>query len=594
MSKKVNRGQVSRHRHGSVALGNRKKPRGQKAHPHSSKGSKEPWLPDRFALFILLLLPWIVFWVIPSWPFQGVGAMDPWYYFGEFIHFPRYERLNPNYAGERLPWILPGYVFIHLFSAPNGVLLLHICFYSIATFSIYSVVKKFTNVRTALLTSCLMGCHVFFLSANGWTYVDGACLAYLSLSFALLTRALFSQKTGIWIFLSGVAWGALIYTYVMWLILTPACALFYIYLSAETPVSWYKLRVLVFKFFYFFAAGLLALTLLLSLCFGSFFAFRFFFYSNLSTALAFSHMREPLIKGGYEWVKSASWIVFPVITFLAAIGLLVLQKLKRVTLSRSALAILMVYIYCFVVAVVMTVRNNRLLELDYCADILVPVVFAVLGISILKVPARLNNFSYWTLLISSCALCVTPLASHHVGAFMMGLALPYAIGIAGLGIRLLFPASAWAWAFCLGSLAFASLGLGPEGLPAWRTLTDGGDALMRRVESAIEAINRRVPSGRIPVFWIDDYTDPMTTDYRSIMCGFVTHGVSMWHFPNVTKRQPYPPNTFLIMITRQKDVFAEANATITRAGMPLSFVAQDHIGQGEQSYWITYTRVLSN
>src|SRR5690242_15252098 len=80
----------------------------------------------------LLLLPWTIFAINRNWPFQGLGHMDPWYYFGEFIHFPHYQKLISGYAGERLMWILPGVVLDRVFSPVYGLLVLHILFYSIS------------------------------------------------------------------------------------------------------------------------------------------------------------------------------------------------------------------------------------------------------------------------------------------------------------------------------------------------------------------------------------------------------------------------------------------------------------------------------
>jgi hypothetical protein len=70
----------------------------------------------------LLLLPWVLLAINPNWPFKSLGSMDPWYYFGGPIHFPHYQRLNPSYAGERLMWILPGFVLADILSPVYGVL----------------------------------------------------------------------------------------------------------------------------------------------------------------------------------------------------------------------------------------------------------------------------------------------------------------------------------------------------------------------------------------------------------------------------------------------------------------------------------------
>jgi hypothetical protein len=283
------------------------------------------------------------------------------------------------------------------------------------------------------------------------------------------------------------------------------------------------------------------------------------------------------------------------LTFLVCTAFLVQHRRGIVALARPAKAILHIYVYCFAAAVVMTIRNNRLLEFDYLASILMPMVFLALGVTVLKVPWSVGEFWYFMILTGCCTICIWPLSKpgRYQLALILGLALPYLVGIIGLGARMIWPAHTWAWMFSLGCMAVASFGLVPaaEGR-AWKVSYDGL-ATTRRVAAAIEAIEQRVPEGRVPVFWIDNYTDPMRTDYRSIMCGFMTHRMSMWNFPSVDNGRSYPPGTFLVMITGHKDVFEVANATITRVGMPLLLVGRDQIGTDGGSYWITYTRVLS-
>src|SRR5438874_12553571 len=79
--------------------------------------------------FILILWPFGLLLLNSNWPFQSLGHMDPWYYFGEFIHFPHYQALSAGYPGERLMWILPGYVLTHVLSPTYGLAALHFIFF---------------------------------------------------------------------------------------------------------------------------------------------------------------------------------------------------------------------------------------------------------------------------------------------------------------------------------------------------------------------------------------------------------------------------------------------------------------------------------
>src|SRR5215831_3757827 len=125
--------------------------------------------------WILLLgaLPWIIYLINPAWPFQSLGHMDPWYYFGYFAHFPQYQRIAPTYSGERLTWIIPGYLLARVFGHVYGTLLLHILSYYVSVFSIRSVLARLSDPRTAFATACLLACHPLFIGANGWDFVEG-------------------------------------------------------------------------------------------------------------------------------------------------------------------------------------------------------------------------------------------------------------------------------------------------------------------------------------------------------------------------------------------------------------------------------------
>src|SRR5215475_10163233 len=106
---------------------------------------------------MFLLLPAVLFWFNPNWPFQGLGHMDPWYYFGNIQHFPKYHNLFPAYYGERMTWIAPGVLFVHLFGPVAGVVLLHVATYTISLLLFHGILKQLTDARTAFCATLLLG-----------------------------------------------------------------------------------------------------------------------------------------------------------------------------------------------------------------------------------------------------------------------------------------------------------------------------------------------------------------------------------------------------------------------------------------------------
>jgi len=137
--------------------------------------------------------------------------------------------------------------------------------------------------------------------------------------------------------------------------------------------------------------------------------------------------------------------------------------------------------------------------------------------------------------------------------------------------------------FCL---SLASFGLTPA-YPgsAWRARYNGL-ATWTRICEAIDVIRNRVPKWQAPIFWIDDFTDPLTSEYRAIMCA-VHLGNSMWHYPKVDDNAHYAPGTSIVLLTAKRDVLGEANEAMTHAGMPLALSSQDLISMDGVSHWIT-------
>jgi hypothetical protein len=547
---------------------------------------------------ILLLLPWIIFYVNPNWPFQSLGHMDPWYYFGEFIHFPHYQRLMPGYPGERLMWILPGLVLARIFSPTYGLIALHVLFYCLATFSLYYIVQTFTERRTALLTSCLLGCHPLFIGANGWSYEGGGSIAYFLLTLAFIVRATSSRLRRTCILLAGIWWASLVYTYILWLALTPCFVYFYFAVGHQDSreFSLRAIRQRMVPFLTWFAMGAVLLTVALQVLhralYGS--GSGFFFRNNVEAALF--HLRlehSPWSSGNFAWITSGSWIVFPVLAFLLCAGLLLQHAQRIAVLQPVAMASILVYLFCLGLLVVMTLRPNHLLEFDYFTSILIPSIFLLMGLTILKVPDTWHGPRLYFLVALCCAVCLTPLwkVNLYRVALVGGLTFTYAIGVAGVGIRLLWPNRTASWVVSLCALSVASFALVP-GYPgaAWRMEYDGL-ASTKRIAAAIELIENRLPAESYPTFWIDNYGSRLTTEYRAIMCGFLSHGLSMWEYPRINAQRVYKPGTFVILITEERDVFDAANQTMTRAGMPLSLYGQDLIAAGDISYWLTYVRV---
>jgi hypothetical protein len=104
---------------------------------------------------------------------------------------------------------------------------------------------------------------------------------------------------------------------------------------------------------------------------------------------------------------------------------------------------------------------------------------------------------------------------------------------------------------------------------------------------------------KFPVFWVDNLSgkDRLTAEYRALMCAIQSHMLSMWEYPAVDPTKHYGPGTIVVIVTPEANVFGSANATMTKAGMPLrllneTLISGEDIGK-PAAYWLTITEVLA-
>jgi hypothetical protein len=535
---------------------------------------------------ILLALPWLIFILNSNWVYQGFGNYDPFYYFGHFIHFPHYQRLQPTYAGERLAWVLPGYVLVHLLTPVYGTLALHFLAYSTTALSLHAILRRFVSPRAALLSVCMLGCHPYFLSANGTDYVTGGCLAYSSLAFLFLVRAGDGTSLFPWALAAGSSWAAAIYTYPVWIALTPACV--FVALARGTTRRVVRMALP-------FAMGMLVLTAGLAaaheLIYGA--GGLSFQRVTLGTMRMMSPLQQnPFASHGFS-LTFADWLVFPGIAAAIAILLMLPGARRWISLPAGADKLLLANLYMIVVMALMTVRGG-LLQFDFMANFLLPGTFLALGVTVFTLPDRMGSAWFWSVLGLSCLISILPLA--RPGLYQkpptLGAVLPAFFLVTGAAIRLVRPRSAIAWTACVVLFGAASFTVRPEeGGIAWRGNTDWM-AATRRVSAAVETIEQRLPRDRYPAFWYREAA-PFGLEFQAIMCAFISHTNSMKNFPEVDAARRYPPGQLLLLLSDRRGAFEAAGSAMKRAGMPIVRLWDQTITSGGVSYWITATEVRS-
>jgi hypothetical protein len=476
---------------------------------------------------ILLALPFAILLLNRNWPFQNFGDYDAFFYFGHFLHFPHYQKLSATYAGERLPWILPGYALFHLCGPTAGELTLHFLIWYTSVFSLYSIVTRFTTPQTGFLTACALGIHPYFLAAAGMDYITGPCIAYALLAFALLVRS-----APLCTLLAGVAWAAAVYCYPIWLLFTPACLP--IYLAARPPRTLPRATIL-------FAAGAITLTSILALLHHHIYGDGFnFLRVTLATSQLLANLKvSPWASQNFS-VTYADWLVFPGIAAALAVWQLIAGRAADRYLALS-------YLYCAAVMLTLTLRPNRILEFDFFASFLIPGAFIVLGAAFFRFEDRWATPTFWLLAAATCAITLAPLA--HPGPYrkppILGAVAPGAFLTAAVVIRI-FQSSSKAMILAAPLLAAANFCLAPAvGGIAWKDPRDWMSATTR-VAQAVKLIEARLPPNQYPAFWFQQ-SDPGTLEYQGIMCAFLSHGISQLNFPSTDRT--YPPGQIVIILT---------------------------------------------
>ncbi len=153
--------------------------------------------------------------------------IDPWLYTGFFWSLPDFlERWGDTYYATRLSWLLPGFAVHRLFSPLVANYVLHIVFFYVLLFSVYSLVTSGINRTTAFVVTMLVAWEPELISAMSWDYVDGAVITYFVVTLMCLEKASSSTHTWPWALASGAGLTCLASANLVATTLWPVCALF--------------------------------------------------------------------------------------------------------------------------------------------------------------------------------------------------------------------------------------------------------------------------------------------------------------------------------------------------------------------------------
>lgn len=552
------------------------------------------------SLLLVLAWPWILFALNHDWLFLNSTFVDSWIYFGFFQNLREYQNIYASaniahqafYYDDRLTWILPGYLAYRIFPPLIANYVLHFGIYYTAILSLYATLTITIHRRVALLTSLLMGSYSYFLIAVGWDYIDGAGLAYFSLTLLVLSLAAKRPYRLFWLGLAGALAAALIFSNLFWITLTPCFALYYILLNRRRSIK------LILPDLLALIAGALSLTAIMGLINIAFGGSPFFFSSSLEfTSYANSLPTNLWVSSISNWPISQPYLIWPFIMMLASGLWLAFVRLRRrfdtYPQSRTFLAL---FLLASVILVAINMRGSSpVLLVFYYASYLIPALFLAIGAIQAPLITGLSRTRFAGLISVSALTSVFSFTFRACGELPIKYpaVLAITLGLIWLGTLIRFPHRAWSYslfilAFCVATPSafegfsrqyatntFCSM--------APRTQPQPEDTYLA-VLDGIQTIRETVPEKRV-YFWFNEHEQPI---YSALSSAYlynwnqISRDFPAIPSPDVSSPNLLPPpGTTIVVLSRTATALANAEATLRQRYRTFHLIAQKIIHRGE-------------
>lgn len=359
----------------------------------------------------VLLLPLLVLCSRDSVLYSPPLHTDPWFYLGYFRNLIDFQRdLAPGFhAGTRYSWILPGYLLHRIFPPVAANLILHLTVHSIATLSLFSILRAVCGARAAFLTAALFSFHPWLWAATGWDYVDGPGIAYCLLALALLTRAQ-SLPTPATFLYAGAALAAMLYTNLSWILVVPLLLAYHL-ATIWTRRSSATVSAAAASFAWI-TVGFCAITLIF--CGVNYWLDGTFWFlrSEIATARNYG--------GSWRWPASiwesgriGPWLWFSILASCSALALLP-QRARPFAVRKHAAALVFSAQLLVALATLgyLQWRGPAALGQYFYASHLLPFIFLVIGTSFWQAADSLTERAY----LAHCAGSVAAFAAIWYGA----------------------------------------------------------------------------------------------------------------------------------------------------------------------------------
>jgi hypothetical protein len=341
----------------------------------------------------ILLLPLLALWHHDDALFSPLWQSDPWFYLGYFRDLVNFKRdLFPGfYYGSRLSWILPGYLAHWILPPLFANAVLHLGVHTVATASLFRILRSTAGVRAAFLTAILFSANPWFWCATGWDHVTGAAIAYLLLGMACLAAAVEMPSRGWPLTLAGMSLAGAVIAHLFLAAFVPLVLLHYAGMVWERRAP---LKPTLIRAAPRLAVGFLAATVPLCAINGFLIDGNFWFWSpSFRTASA--------VMQNYIWPESiwrehqlVPWLWLPIAC--AAVAVVSVCRWRSAVRLRDFAGLMasVQLLLAIVFMAAMQLRGITLLGHYYYACYLFPFGFLVIGNSFWRAAEKMQGRLY--------------------------------------------------------------------------------------------------------------------------------------------------------------------------------------------------------
>jgi hypothetical protein len=534
------------------------------------------------------------------------GTLDPWIYYGYFWEYPLYaSRFFPDaYYGSRLPWILPGYLMIHLVPYMLGTFVFVLSVYYVAVFSFYSFMRRLFNPHIGLLAALLLGTDFYFLRAVTWYYVDGGVIVYLILTlfFLLLT----CEKAGRrYPFLAGWAATSMLLCHFLSVVLLPGLFLYLVY-AGKTAPQWENR-----------ASGLTGCAVAGGVCCVGFFALVnftvtgafFFFMPQVRVLFDTSRISESYNLPLSYWAPIARWCIIPVLSILSG-SILALTYARRSGAFQSVQTVAL-YSSLGTLLVLLPLQAAGLLYLQFSfyVTFFLPLCYLIIGGALYLLTGGKSLAAYLIAPFLFLAYCLRAWTKYDIGGFFRQAQGPrgwiaFTLATAGgqrisagwvylaltiailLTVAVLLPLTwkGWRWRSCLFLLGLAacSMTVGENGWYGPRSVWELRQDAYLRIRSAA--------NGRLPRLWYNAKMAKLAPllIYRDLGSMYLwQYSVVNEDFPSAEKSvRPPLRGDLLVILSDTPEVKEDVSKSLEKRRLRWNQTSVQEVAGNGDGFWI--------